>query len=70
MQKKLISIGSKSDCFSMDVPGNSVNDIGERMSGGAVIEYKSPENDAILQTRCQESTCACYAKSTDVHGKR
>ena len=35
----------------MNVPGNSVNDTGERMNGGAVIEYKSPENDAILHRR-------------------
>lgn len=31
-----------------DVPGNSVRETGERMNGGAVMDDKSPENDAIL----------------------
>ena len=33
----------------MYVPGNSVNETGERMKGGAVREDKSPENEAILK---------------------
>lgn len=33
------------------LPGNSVSDVGERMKGGAVIEDKSPENEAILDQR-------------------
>ena len=32
-------------------PGNSVSETGERMNGGAVIELRSPENDAILHAR-------------------
>ena len=32
-----------------DTPGNSVNEVGERMKGGAVKEERSPEKDAMLQ---------------------
>jgi hypothetical protein len=31
-----------------DKPGNSVNETGERMNGGAVMEDKSPLKEAIL----------------------
>jgi len=32
-----------------DIPGNSVNEVGERMKGGAVKEERSPEKDAMLE---------------------
>jgi hypothetical protein len=32
----------------LGVPGNSVSDTGDRINGGAVIDDRSPENDAIL----------------------
>lgn len=35
------------------VPGNSVSDTGERMNGGAVIDERSPENEAILHPHPQ-----------------
>ena len=34
--------------YGMNVPGNSVRLVGERINGGAVIEDRSPVNDAIL----------------------
>ena len=33
------------------VPGNSVSETGERMNGGAVIDDKSPEKEAILHNK-------------------
>ena len=33
------------------LPGNSVREIGERIKGGAVMDDKSPEKDAILITQ-------------------
>jgi hypothetical protein len=36
--------GSEYQC---DIPGNSVNEVGERMKGGAVKGERSPKRDAI-----------------------
>lgn len=38
--------GNECQC---DIPGNSVNEVGERMKGGAVKEERSPEKDAMLE---------------------
>ena len=40
--------GQRKKWLLLDLPGNSVRDVGERMKGGAVNEDKSPENEAIL----------------------
>ena len=43
-----VIIKGSSACANDDSQGYSVRDTGERMNGGAVMLYRSPENDAIL----------------------
>lgn len=41
------------------VPGNSVSETGERMNGGAVMDDRSPENEAILGAPEASSSARC-----------
>lgn len=47
-QSNLVSALEKVTTEGMNVPGNSVSDVGERINGGAVREDRSPVKVAIL----------------------
>lgn len=47
-QSNLVSTLEKVTTEGMNLPGNSVSDVGERINGGAVREDRSPVKVAIL----------------------